>query len=86
MFTHLGISSQLHPENVGETIVKATRMVYIKDYLWASEETRAATIKVADIARKNGISVAFTLSDADVAHTFKMDLLDLLPWSANGKP
>ena len=37
MFTHLGISSQLHPENVDETIVKVARVVEgsrVKYFVW----------------------------------------------------
>ncbi|MCF8719725.1 adenosine kinase [Nitrospina gracilis] len=83
MLTHLGISSELHPDNVDETIVKSAKTVYIEGYLWTGEETRAAAIKMADIARRNRIPVAFTLSDAFVANAFKEDLLDFIRWKTD---
>ncbi|CAI2717366.1 adenosine kinase [Nitrospina watsonii] len=83
MLTHLGISTGLHPENVDETIVKSAKAVYIEGYLWTGDDTRAAAIKMADIARKHRIPVAFTLSDAFVVNSFKEDLLDFIRWKTD---
>jgi hypothetical protein len=83
MLTHLGISTELHPENVDETIVKSAKAVYIEGYLWTGDDTRAAAVKMADLARKNRIPVAFTLSDAFVVNSFKEDLLDFIRWKTD---
>lgn len=83
MLTHLGISSSLHSDNVDETIVRNAKMVYIEGYLWTEEETRKAALKMAEIAKTDGIPVAFTLSDAFVVNTFKERLTDFIRWNVN---
>jgi sugar/nucleoside kinase (ribokinase family) len=83
MLTHLGISSSLHPDNVDETIVRNAKMVYIEGYLWTGEETQKAALKMAEIAKSDGIPVAFTLSDAFVVNSFKESLIDFIRWNVN---
>jgi sugar/nucleoside kinase (ribokinase family) len=83
MLTHLGISSDLHPDNVDATIIKESKTVYIEGYLWTGEETRAAAMKMADTARQAGVPVAFTLSDAFVVNTYKESLIDFIRWKVD---
>ena len=83
MLTHLGISCELHPDNVDETIVKEARTVYIEGYLWTGDETRNAAMKMADAARHAGVPVAFTLSDAFVVNTYKESLVDFIRWKVD---
>ena len=83
MLTHLGISSELHPDNVDETIVQQAKTVYIEGYLWTGDETRAAAMKMADAARHAGVPVAFTLSDAFVVNTYKESLVDFIRWKVD---
>ena len=83
MLTHLGISSELHPENVDETIIQDAKTVYIEGYLWTGDETRAAAMKMADAARHAGVPVAFTLSDAFVVNTYKESLVDFIRWKVD---
>ena len=78
MLTHLGVSSSLHPDNVDEKIIEDSSMVYIEGYLWTGEETRNAAEKLAKIAKKNKIPVAFTLSDAFVVNSFKSQLINFI--------
>ncbi|MGV7220090.1 MAG: adenosine kinase [Nitrospinales bacterium] len=78
MVTHLGISAQLHAGNVDPSIVCNSKMVYIEGYLWTSEEIRTAGMKMAEIAKKNRIPVAFTLSDAFVVNSFKENLVEFI--------
>ena len=83
MLTHLGISSQLHANNVDETLVRDAEMVYIEGYLWTGDETREAAMKMAEVAREAGIPVAFTLSDGFVVNTWKESLIDFLRWQVD---
>jgi len=78
MLTHLGVSSSLHPENVDETIVKNSRGVYVEGYLWTGDGTREAGQHMAGIAKKEGIPVSFTLSDAFVVNSFKESLIEFI--------
>lgn len=83
MVTHLGISSQLHDGNVDPTIIRAAKMVYIEGYLWTSDGTRAAGMKMAEIAKSEGLPVAFTLSDAFVVNSSKESLADFIRWNVD---
>ena len=78
MLTHLGVSSSLDPENVDETIVKNSRGVYVEGYLWTGDRTREAGQHMAGIAKKEGIPVSFTLSDAFVVNSFKESLIEFI--------
>jgi len=83
MLTNLGVSSLLHPENVDETIVQNAKVVYVEGYLWTGDETREAGLHLARTAKKQGIPVAFTLSDAFVVNTFRDSLLDFIQWNVD---
>lgn len=83
MITHLGVSAVLHPNNVDENIIRTSKIVYIEGYLWTGDETRAAAIKMADYAKKQGIPVAFSLSDAFVADGFKDSLIEYIQWNVD---
>ena len=83
MITHLGISAKLHADNVDPTIIRKSKMVYIEGYLWTSDEIRSAGLKMAEIAKKEGITVAFTLSDAFVVNSFKESLIDFIRWNVD---
>jgi sugar/nucleoside kinase (ribokinase family) len=78
MLTHLGVSSLLHSENVDEAIVKNSRAVYVEGYLWTGDETREAGMHMARIAKKHGIPVSLTLSDAFVVNSFKESLTEFI--------
>ena len=80
MLTHLGVSSTLHQDNIDETIVQSSRAVYVEGYLWTGEETRAAALRLAEVAKKDKIPVAFTLSDAFIVNSFKDQLTDFIRW------
>jgi sugar/nucleoside kinase (ribokinase family) len=83
MVTDLGISTALHPDNVDETILAGAKFVYIEGYLWTGDETKNAAIKLARAAKKAGVPVAFTLSDAFIVNNFKKDLLDFIKWDVD---
>jgi sugar/nucleoside kinase (ribokinase family) len=83
MITNLGISVNLHENNVDETILAGARYVYVEGYLFTGDETRAAAIKFARAAKKLGIPVAFTLSDAFVVNTFREHLMEFIQWDVD---
>jgi sugar/nucleoside kinase (ribokinase family) len=83
MLTNLGVSSMLHPENVDETIIHNAKAVYVEGYLWTGDETREAGLLMAQIAKKQGIPVSFTLSDAFVVNSFKDSLVDFIKWNVD---
>lgn len=63
MLTHLGLSSTLGPEDISEAEIKKAKYVYIEGYLFTGESTTAAALRAIDLAKKNNVKVAFTISD-----------------------
>lgn len=63
MLTHLGISSELSEADIDETEIAKARYIYVEGYLFAGDGTRAAALKAIDLANRNGVKVALTVSD-----------------------
>ncbi len=63
MLTHLGLSATLGPDDISEAEIKKAKYVYIEGYLFAGDSTKAAALKAIELAKKNGVKVAFTVSD-----------------------
>jgi sugar/nucleoside kinase (ribokinase family) len=63
MLTHLGVSATLGPGDISETAIRNARYVYVEGYLFAGEPTRSAALHTMELAKKNGVKVAFTVSD-----------------------
>ncbi len=63
MLTHLGLSATLRPEDISESEIRQAKYVYIEGYLFAGDSTKHAAIKAIELAKKNGVKVAFTVSD-----------------------
>jgi sugar/nucleoside kinase (ribokinase family) len=63
MLTHLGVSATLGPEDVSEDPIRNAKYVYVEGYLFAGEPTRSAALRTMDLAKRNGVKVAFTVSD-----------------------
>jgi sugar/nucleoside kinase (ribokinase family) len=63
MCTHLGVSTDLSPEDVDVEYLKRCRYAYIEGYLWDPPGPRAASLKAMEEARRHGVKVAFTFSD-----------------------
>lgn len=63
MLTNLAASSQLGPDDILESEIKKAKYVYIEGYLFGGEPTRSAALRAIELAKKNGVKVAFTVSD-----------------------
>ena len=63
MLTHLGLSATLSPDDISEAEIKKAKFVYIEGYLFAGETTKDAAMRAIELAKKNGVKVAFTVSD-----------------------
>lgn len=63
MLTYLGAATELGPDDVDETVIRAAACVYMEGYLFDKEPAKRAFIKAADIAHAAGGKVSLTLSD-----------------------
>ena len=78
MCTNLAASATLGPDDVDEAAVKASKMVYVEGYLWTGDSTRAAAERTIELAKANGVKVAFTVSDPFLIAGFRDDFLKLV--------
>jgi len=63
MLTNLGISASLSVDDIDESEIAKAEYVYIEGYLFAGDSTRAAALKVIELAVANNVKVALTISD-----------------------
>jgi len=71
MRTCLAVSSQLSARHVDAERIKASEWLFIEGYVFANPESGQGAIREAiQVARKNGVKVAITCSDAFVVDVF----------------
>ena len=63
MATHIGIGSQLQPDEVSEDVLDNIDHMYMESYLWDHELTKKTLKKFGDIARSKNIEISLSLSD-----------------------
>jgi sugar/nucleoside kinase (ribokinase family) len=63
MATHIGIGSQLHPDEVSAGTLKDIDHVYMESYLWDHDLTKQSLQKVGEIAKAQNIETSLSLSD-----------------------
>ena len=78
MLTHLGISATLGPDDIRESEIRQAKWVYIEGYLFAGDSTKAAALKAIELAVKNGVKVALTVSDPFLIDHFRDDFWQLI--------
>lgn len=71
MLTNLGVSASLCPDDINEADIRQAKYVYVEGYLFTNEGPRAAALKAMEIAKKNGVKVAFTVSDPFLIGLFR---------------
>ncbi|MFM7150226.1 MAG: adenosine kinase [Gemmataceae bacterium] len=71
MRTCLAVSSHLAEQHVDETRMKASEWLFIEGYVFANPETGQSAIRRAiQIARKHGVKIALTCSEAFIVNVF----------------
>ena len=78
MNTYLGITSELHSNHIDEEALAKSEYAYIEGYLVTSEPSRAAAIRVRELARKHGVKVAMTFSDPAMVQFFKEGVQEMV--------
>ncbi|QDU82014.1 5-dehydro-2-deoxygluconokinase [Polystyrenella longa] len=78
MLTTLGVSSKLTPDDIQEDHIKEATYVYVEGYLFTEEEPKKAALKAMELAKKNGVKVAFTVSDPFLINLFRDEFIELI--------
>jgi fructokinase len=78
MRTYLGISSQLAKEDIDEDQIKNHEIIFLEGYLW-DKGTSAEMFKyIIQLAKKNNIKIAMSLSDIFCVSRHREDFFKLL--------
>ena len=78
MCTYLGISSQLSKEDINEDYVKGYEIIFLEGYLWDKGTSEELFKKIIELAKKNNIKIAMSLSDIFCVNRHREDFLKLL--------
>jgi len=78
LLTHLGVSSTLGPGDIEETEIRKAQYVYIEGYLFTDPGPKAAALKAIDLAKKNDVKVALTVSDPFLIDLFRDEFWQLI--------
>jgi fructokinase len=78
MCTYLGMSSKLSKNDISENNIKDHSLLFLEGYLWDKGESEIMFKHAIDLAKKNKIEIAMTLSDVFCVKRHKQDFLNLL--------
>jgi fructokinase len=78
MCTYLGISSQLSKQDINEDYIKGYEIIFLEGYLWDKGTSEEMFKHVINLAKKNSIKVAMSLSDIFCVSRHRDDFFKLL--------
>ena len=78
MCTYLGISSQLSKKDINEDYIKNYEIIFLEGYLWDKGMSEEMFKHVINLAKKNNIKIAMSLSDIFCVTRHRDDFLKLL--------
>ena len=78
MCTYLGISSQLSKEDINEDYITDYEIIFLEGYLWDKGISEEMFKHVIQLAKKNNIKVAMSLSDIFCVTRHREDFFKLL--------
>jgi len=83
MCTYLGISSQLSKEDINEDYIKGYEIIFLEGYLWDKGISEEMFKHVINLAKKNNIKIAMSLSDIFCVSRHREDFFKLLKKDLN---
>jgi len=78
MCTYLGISSQLSKDDIDENIIKDYELIFLEGYLWDKGVSEEMFRYIINLAKKNNIKIAMSLSDVFCVTRHRNDFYKLL--------
>ena len=78
MCTYLGVSSQLAKADIDENYIKNYEIIFLEGYLWDKGISEEMFKHVINLAKKNNIKIAMTLSDIFCVTRHREDFFKLL--------
>jgi fructokinase len=78
MCTYLGISYQLSKEDINEDYIKGYEIIFLEGYLWDKGISEEMFKYVIQLAKKNNVKIAMSLSDIFCVTRHREDFFKLL--------
>jgi fructokinase len=78
MCTYLGISSQLSKSDINEDDIKDCEIIFLEGYLWDKGISEEMFKHIINLAKKNNIKIAMSLSDIFCVTRHRKDFFNLL--------
>jgi fructokinase len=78
MCTYLGISSQLSKKDINEDYIKDYEIIFLEGYLWDKGISEEMFKHVIQLAKKNNVKIAMSLSDIFCVARHREDFFKLL--------
>ena len=78
MCTYLGISSQLSKDDINEDHIKNYVLIFLEGYLWDKGRSEEMFKHVINLAKKNSVKIAMSLSDIFCVTRHREDYYKLL--------
>ena len=78
MCTYLGISSQLSKEDINQDYIKDYEIIFLEGYLWDKGISEEMFKHVIQLAKKNNVKIAMSLSDIFCVTRHREDFFKLL--------
>ncbi len=78
MLTNLGASATLTADDLDESMIKASKYVYVEGYLLPGDGTKQAAYRSMELAKQNDVKVAFTASDPFLVNLIRDEIWDLI--------
>jgi fructokinase len=78
MCTYLGISSQLSKNDINEESIKDYELILLEGYLWDKGISEEMFKHVINLAKKNNVKIAISLSDIFCVNRHREDFFKLL--------
>ena len=78
MCTYLGISSHLSEGDINEENIMNNELIFLEGYLWDKGISEKMFKRAINIAKKNKVKIAMSLSDIFCVNRHKKDFYDLL--------
>ena len=77
MRTYLGAASQLSPDEIDEESIINSSIVYLEGYLWDEDLAKSSCKKALELAKKNNVQTALSLSDSFCVNKWHDEILEL---------
>lgn len=83
MLTHLGVSSEITPEDIDGDLLRGSSYLYLEGYLLDSPVATGTMRRAITLAREAGVRIALTASDAFCVQRHQENLMQLLQGSVD---